>query len=420
MIEATNRPAVQTPARAATRTQARPLHLVMDVPLLLVVFTLLVFGLVMVYSASWDFSYAVYGSSSQIFTRQLMFLGLGIVATLVATFLDYHYWRRLAVPAMLATIFGLLAVLVVSEARHGAVRTLSSGSYMPSELAKITTVLYLSVWLYSKRNQLSDINFGLIPLAGIIGLVSGLILRQPDLSAAATVVFLGGMLFFLAGGDLKQIFVLVVVIVMVGWVVVQIHPTGSRRIASYLEGIQDPTQASYHVRRSLEAFVKGGVFGVGIGKADTKLTGLPVPPTDSIFAVVAEETGLVGTTFLLGLYSLLVWRGMTIARRAPDILGSLMAAGLTLWIAMEAFINMAVMVGLLPFAGNALPFISAGGSNLIVSLTGVGILMNVARMSKMETIQRERTVHAAVGVRRRDRRGRVSRAGRFTSARRQG
>jgi cell division protein FtsW len=402
--------------------QKKRVYLGVDVPLLMVVFTLVVFGAVMLYSASWDFSWYIYDSPTYIFTRQMLWLGVGIAAAFFFAWLDYHYWRKFAVPAMLGAVGALFAVLVINEVRHGSVRTLSAGSYMPSELAKIVTILYLSIWLYSKRNQLSDVNFGLLPLAGIIGLVSGLILRQPDLSAAATIVFLGGMLFFLAGGDLKQIAILVVVAVLVGWIVVQVNPTGSRRVAAYLEGLRDPTQASYHVRRSLEAFVKGGFFGVGIGRADTKLTGLPVPPTDSIFAVIGEETGVAGSVFMIGLFALFIWRGLAIARRAPDMLGSLIAAGLTLWIVMEAFINMAVMVGLLPFAGNALPFISAGGSNLVVSLAAVGIMMNIARASKAQqpeerTRPREGATNAATGVRRSQRRRRVSRARRAASAR---
>jgi cell division protein FtsW len=135
--------------------------------------------------------------------------------------------------------------------------------------------------------------------------------------------------------------------------------------------------------------VKGGWLGVGIGKADTKHTGLPVPPTDSIFAVIGEETGVIGSAFTLGLYTLLLWRGMEIARRAPDLLGSLLAGGLTLWVAMEAYINMAVILGLVPFAGNALPFVSSGGSSLVSSLVAMGIVMSVSRVSERE----ERETH---------------------------
>jgi cell division protein FtsW len=191
-------------------------------------------------------------------------------------------------------------------------------------------------------------------------------------------------MFFLAGGDLRQILIVVVVTLMVGWFVVMANDTGRARVASYWVGVQDPTAAPYHVQRSLEAFVKGGWFGAGIGKADTKHTGLPVPPTDSIFAVIGEETGVIGSFFTLGLYTLLLWRGMEIARRAPDLLGALLAGGLSLWVAMEAYINMAVILGLIPFAGNALPFVSSGGSSLVSSLIAMGIVMNVSRVSERE------------------------------------
>jgi cell division protein FtsW len=290
------------------------------------------------------------------------------------------------------------------------------GSIQPSELAKLVTVIYLAVWLYSKHEYLSDINFGLLPLAGILGALGGLIFVQPDLSAVITILFLGGTLFFLAGGDLRQIGIMLVVAVLVGWLVVAVNQTGGERVASYLVGLKDPTNASYHVQRSLEAFVNGGWFGVGIGNARTKLTGLPVPPTDSIFAVVGEETGVLGSTTLVVMYVILLWRGLGIARRAPDLLGTLLAAGLSLWIAMEALVNMAVMLNLLPFAGNALPFISAGGSNLVVSLAAVGILMNISRSSVRVKENEGRSFIAVVDLRGRNRRRRVSRSRRAASS----
>lgn len=393
----------------------RLVQLGIDVPMVLVVATLMIFGLLMVYSASWDYSFILTGSPTRIFARQVLWMVLGLLAATILAFLNYHYWRRLAVPAMGVTILALIAVLFISEERHGAVRTILGGSIQPSELAKLVTVIYLSVWLYSKQGQLSDVSFGLVPLAGILGFVGGLIFVQPDLSAVLTIFFLGGVLFFLAGGDLRQIGLLVVVALLVGWLVVVVNRTGSERVASYLAGLKDPTHASYHVQRSLEAFVRGGWFGVGIGNAQTKLTGLPVPPTDSIFAVVGEETGVLGSTFLVGLYSILLWRGLGIARRAPDLLGTLLAAGLSLWLAMEAFVNMAVMLNLLPFAGNALPFISAGGSNLMVSMAAIGILINISRLSNRTQAEDGRSYVAVIDLRRRDRRRRVSRARRGAS-----
>ncbi len=372
---------VKATGRKAPESKKRLVKLGVDVPMLLVLITLLIFGTLMVYSASWDFSLAIYDSATFIFERQLLWIGIGVLLAVGAAFFDYHRWKRLAVPAMLVTILGLAAVLIASEIRLGAARSLFEGSYQPSELAKIVVIIYLAVWLHSKREHLHDVSFGLIPLAGILGFVGGLIFLQPDLSAVLTVIALGGLLFFLAGGDLKQIVVLLVVAAVVGWLVVSVSPTGQIRVASYLDGIRDPTEASYHVRRSLEAFVKGGWFGVGIGKADTKLTGLPVPPTDSIYAVIGEETGVFGALGVVFLYGALLWRGLKIAHRAPDLLGALLAGGLSIWIVLEAFINMAVMVGLAPFAGNALPLVSAGGSSMVVSMLAMGIILNVSRLA---------------------------------------
>ena len=383
-----------------------------DIPLLLIVVALLVFGLVMLYSASWDFSLGAYGDPMQMFTRQALWMGLGIVGAAILTTFDYHRWRKLVLLTMALTIILLISVLLLSELRFNAKRSFFSGSVQPSELAKLVSIIYLAVWMFSKRQSLQNIQLGLIPLGMILGIVGGLIYLQPDLSAAGTVLILGGLLFFLAGGDLKQITLLMIVAVIGGWMVVRISPTGAERVGDFLKGIKDPTQASYHVRRSFEAIVNGGIFGTGIGRGETKLLGLPVPPTDSIFAVVAEELGLIGSVGLIGLYAALVWRGMVIARRAPDMLGTLLASGLSLWIGLEALINMAVMVGLMPFAGNALPFISAGGSNLVVSLAAIGILLNISRQSGVTVEEGNdwRSFGAVVDLRWRNRRRRVSRA----------
>ena len=383
-----------------------------DVPLLLTIVALLVFGLVMLYSASWDFSLGAYGDPMQMFSRQVLWMAMGILGAAFLSRFDYHHWRRLVLLAMALTIILLVGVLLLSELRFNAKRAFIDGSVQPSELAKLVSIIYLAVWMFSKRQSLQDIQLGLIPLGMILGIVGGLIYLQPDLSAAGTVLILGGLLFFLAGGDLKQISVLLIAALLMGWIVVRASPTGAERVGDFLNGIKDPTQASYHVRRSFEAIVNGGLFGTGIGRGVTKLLGLPVPPTDSIFAVVAEELGLVGSVILISLYSALVWRGMVIARRAPDMLGTLLASGMSLWIGLEALINMAVMVGLMPFAGNALPFISAGGSNLVVSLAAIGILLNISRQSGVTVEEGNdwRSFGAVVDLRWRNRRRRVSRA----------
>jgi cell division protein FtsW len=383
-----------------------------DIPLILVVVALAVFGLIMLYSASFDFSFNEFGSPTYMFSRQVRWLGIGILLAVVLSLFDYHHWRKVVVFAMLGTIALLMTVLFINEIRLGASRSLYEGSYQPSEVAKLISIIYIAVWLYAKRDFLHDISLGLIPLGVILGIIGGLIYLQPDLSAAGTVLVLGGLLFFLAGADIKQIVFILILAVFMGWVIVQFSVTGQDRVASFLAGLEDPTHASYHVQRSFEAVIKGGFFGVGLGQADTKLTGLPFAPTDSIFAVVAEELGLFGSLLLMSLYAVLVWRGLVIARRAPDMLGTLLASGVTFWIGIEALINMAVMVGLMPFAGNALPFISAGGSNLVSTLSAIGIILNVSRQSG-ESIRKEendrRSFGAVVDLRRGDGRRSVPR-----------
>jgi cell division protein FtsW len=386
-----------------------------DLPLLLIMATMLTFGLIMVHSASTDFSLRFHGDPWQIFLRQILWIVLGVAAAYVASRFDYHRWRTWILPVMIGTLGLLIAVLLVGEAHLNSIRSLFRGSIQPAELAKLVTIIYLSVWLHSKREQFHDITWGLIPMAFILGSIGGLIYLQPDISATATIFMLGGLLFFLAGGDLRQIIVLFLVALLAGFLIVQVSDTGRARIDSFWLGIQDPMAVDYHVQRSLEAVVKGGLFGVGIGLAETKLLGLPLTATDSIFAVIAEELGIMGAIFTIALYTGIVWRGMRIAAKAPDLLGTLLATGLVFWIAAEAAINILAMVGLMPFAGNALPFISAGGSSMLVSLVAIGVLLNISQQSKQRTEKQEgerRDYGAVLDLRRRNRRRGLSRIGR--------
>ena len=389
----------------------RPARLGFDVPLLMVVISLILFGMLMVYSASADYSFQVYGSPSYIFMRQLRWLGLGSLVMIFLALMDYHYWKKFALILMGAAIFALMAVLIIQDTRLGSVRSLFRGSVQPSELAKFGIVIYLSVWLNNRRDMLRNMYLAMIPLSVIMGVVGGLIALQPDLSAVVTIGLLGTLMFFLAGGSLKHFLFMMAIGFIVGAVVLSsgLFPTGPDRMNSFLAGLKDPLQYSEHVRRSLEAFMRGGWLGVGIGRSQTKLNGLPFPHTDSVFAVVGEETGVLGAGILVILYMVFLWRGWMITRNAPDGLGILLCGGLTFWLAMEALINMLVMVGLLPFAGNALPFISSGGSNLIVVLASIGIILNISRMSEKSKQREEKGFNAVVNLRGGDRRRRVSR-----------
>ena len=312
--------------RSNTRTNAARLNLGVDVPLFLTIIALLVFGLLMLYSASWEYSVSIMGQRpSYMLERQVRFpYSWGCRWRSAAFFFDYHRIKKFVIPMMVVTLIMLLLVIFyVNEVRLGARRGLFQGSIQPSELAKLVVIIYLAFWLDAKKDLLHQFSFGLLPMAAILGISSALILFQPDLSAAATIFIIGGMMFFMGGGDLKQILPSLDVALFVGILLISVYSTGQERISSFIEGIRDPKLASYHVVRSFEAIVRGGFFGAGIGRANTKFTGLPVAPTDSIFAVIAEETGIFGACVTIFLFIYFLWRGLTIARRAPDMLGRL-------------------------------------------------------------------------------------------------
>ena len=394
-------------ARTELKPESSRLDLAIDLPFLIIVAALLVFGLLMLYSASWDVSWQAKDDVNYFFTRQLIWLVIGLVSAVFLYFIDYHRWERnkFAVLAIVFTVGLLFLVLILGD------RALIGGkSVQPSELAKLVVVIYLAVWLDAKGDKIKQIDFGIIPLAVILGTLGGLIAIQTDVSASVTVFALGLILFYMAGGSLLQILVLLVISSGLGAGIVAIRkPEVYQRIIDFWVGIRDiNTIGSEQIAKSFTSFINGGWFGVGLGKGVAKLLLLPVPHTDSIFAVIGEELGFVGATILVILFALLLWRGMHIAKQALDGLGSLLAAGLVFWIVFEAFVNIAVIIGLLPVAGNPLPFVSQGGSNLVVTLSAVGIILGIARQTELERRKQERrSLGAVVNLRGRDRRGSV-------------
>jgi len=381
------------------------LHLGIDVPFLVCVLALLAIGLLMVYSAGWEYSVTTLGEKPDyLFLRQVQFVVIGIIAAGIIYAIDYHRFKKLLFPMMAVVIFLLVLVsFVYGETRLGARRALFQGSIQPSEFAKLATVIYLAFWLYAKQDVLQNLKFGLFPLMAILGVIAGLIMAQPDLSAVITVILMGGIMFFIGGGNIRQIIIVMLVVLVLGSLLIFVYPTGRQRMGEFISGLQDPQNASYHTQRSIEAIVKGGFWGVGIGHATTKFTGLPVAPTDSIFAVIAEELGIFGSTIVILLFLFFLWRGLYISNRAPDLLGKLLSAGITIWIFVESAINICVMVNIMPMAGNALPFISAGGSSMITVMAGVGFIMNVSRATAhQKNIEEGRPLDEVVDLRRDD------------------
>jgi cell division protein FtsW len=288
-------------------------------------------------------------------------------------------------------VAALAAVLLVGATKFNAQRSFFNGSVQPSELAKLAIILYLAVWLDSKSDRLHEMGYGIGPFGIIVGVVAGLILLQPDLSAAATVVIVSAFMFFISGADILQMGLVAGAGAVSAFLVLQISSTGRARLADYIAGLQNLTQASWQVQQAAIAFINGGVLGRGLGESHQKFGFLPTPHTDSIFAIVGEELGLIGCIVLILLFVALAWRGFRIASGARDQLGAMLASGIVCWVLLEAIVNIAVMVGLLPFAGNALPFISYGGSNLVMSLTAVGVLLSVSRREKTDEAIPRRT-----------------------------
>jgi len=350
-----------------------------DYALVLAVAGLLVVGMMMVYSATFDWSYQVHESSFRIASRQFLWVGLGVAVMAAVASVPYDRWQQWAVPIMGGALLLLVMVLLIGDDRFGARRSFLNGSIQPGELVKPAMVIYVAAWLASKGEQVRDVTYGLIPFAVLIGVIAGLIVMQPDLSTAVLLVLTALAMFFFAGADILQL--AIGAIISGGTFIVLIDQLAHARLRvdDYLLTLNDPTHVSHHIQQALIALGSGGFFGVGLGQGQQKLGYLPAPHTDSIFAVLGEELGFVGCLLVIGLFVLFSYRGFKIALGAPNAFAALMACGITCWLAFQALINIAVMTGLIPFTGVALPFISSGGSAMVVSLAGVGLLLSVSR-----------------------------------------
>jgi cell division protein FtsW len=348
---------------------------------LIVVVLLVAIGTMMVYSATFDWSYQEFGSPTVIFMQHVRNLVIAVVVFLTAALVDYRMLKRFAVILLLVTIGSLIAVLVFGDNTFGARRAFFQGSYQPGEVAELTMLIYMAAWLGSKRTKVASFAFGLIPFMVLMGIVVVLVSLQPDLSTAATIIMVCGLMFFLAGANLTQLATVAAIVIAGGIIFSQRLDYTENRLDSFIAGLTDLSEANHHAQQAIIAFLNGGWFGRGLGQGLQKFGFLPAPHTDSIFAVIGEELGVVGASFVLLLYIVLVIRGLHIARRAPDMFGTLLATGVTLWIATKALLNIATMLSLIPTTGISLPFLSFGGSSLVVIMAGAGLLLSISRVT---------------------------------------
>jgi cell division protein FtsW len=336
---------------------------------------LVALGLMMVYSATSDLGYREYGDAAYFFRRQLLWLGIGLVAMFVAIRLPYWYWMNFSIPILGVTLILLFLVIV----RGG--RLLFGQSISPAELAKLAMIIYIGHWLSTKEGVLGKLPYGLLPFTIMVGVITGLVVAQPDISEAIVIVLVAMIMFFFAGADVMQFTIGIVGGSATFAFVITKLPHAMGRLLPYLEEIRDPLHGTnYQLSEGLLALGSGGIPGFGAGNGRMKFQWLPAAHTDSIFAIVGEELGLVGCLLVIGLFALVAYRGLRIAAQAPDSFGQLLASGITCWIVGQALMNMAVVTGTIPFTGIALPFISLGGSSLVTSLVGIGIMLNVSRV----------------------------------------
>ncbi len=351
-----------------------------DYVLLGAVVILLIIGLIMVFSVTFPprLQQGAQNPQSE-FVKQAIYAAIGMFALLVFARVDYRLWGRGALIMMGVTLLLLIVVLFTSPVNN-ARRWLFDGSIQPAELAKFTMVVYMAKWLSSKGEKLRQVTYGVVPFAIIVGVVCGLIVLQPNMSTAIIIALCALAMFFIAGADLVQLLLLGISGGVVAAIVVMKTPYQMER---FLVFIQNPLTLSdregYQVVQTLIALASGGLFGRGIGAGYGKFGFVPTPQTDSIFALLGEEMGLIGTWLVLGLFLFLVYRGFRIAAKASDPFGQVLAAGLTFWLIFQAFVNIGVITATIPFTGVPLPFISSGGSSLVVALASIGVLLNISR-----------------------------------------
>lgn len=357
-------------------------HRQMDYGLAVAVLALVSIGLIMVYSASLFVGLYYEGSAEYYFLRQLFGGIMGVIGIVVIQTFDYRLFRRFSTATMLGTLLLLFVVLVIGDTLFGARRGLYQGSFQPSELAKLITIFYVADWLSSKGERIKDFGLGLVPFVFVVGIVGGLIAVQPDLSTAILIVLIGFTMFFIAGARWSHFIAILLVGVAAVVLLIQIFPHAAERWDDYVTMIQDPSEVEWHTMQIFYGLARGGVPGQGLGNSFQKTGPLPVPHSDSILAVVGEELGLVGCLVVLGLLAYIGVRGYRIVVETVDPYGQMLALGITSWLVYQALVNASVIVGIIPFTGLPLPFVSYGGSSMLISLLGVGVLLNISQQNK--------------------------------------
>jgi cell division protein FtsW len=356
-----------------------------DIILLLVTLILVTVGTAMIYSSSSILAQQKFNDGQYFIKKQLIFVVLGLISMVILTKIDYTTWKKAAYPGIILSLIMLVLLFIpdVGLKRGGATRWLNMGlfSFQVSEMVKIAMVVFLAHLLARKAHLLKKFSRGVLIPSAITAVVIFLILMEPDFGTAVIIASILILMLCLAGSRMTHLMFLAAAFIPVGvWL---IFHKGYRlaRLTVFLDPWKDASNTGFQIIQSLISFGSGGFGGVGIGDGMQKLFYLPEPHTDFILSIIAEESGFIGVSIVIILFSIFVFRGFMIAIKAPDLFGTLLAAGLTMVIAMEAFINIAGVMGLIPLKGLALPFLSYGGSSFVMSMIAIGILLNISTQS---------------------------------------
>jgi cell division protein FtsW len=362
-----------------------------DFLLLFLTFVLVCFGLAMVFSAS-SMTSAFIHKDPWFFTRkQLIAVGLGAVGMLICMNMHYTKFKKLVIPAFFGTVFMLILVIFTDKA-NGAASWFSFGKFgiQPTEFAKLVVILYLASLISNKEEKFRDFKKGLLPALVVVGFVSFLIMLQPDLGSCFILLACSGIVIIVGGSNLKHIFTLGTGLAAIGGMVVALYllmgKTGTdgnqyrvNRLTSFIDPFSDHSNTGYQVVQSLYAFGHGGLSGAGFGQGIQKLHYLPEAHNDFIFAIIGEELGFIGIALFILIFLLFIWRGILVAVRSPDMFGMVAGVGIMGMFAFQTLINIGGVTGSIPLTGVTLPFISAGGSSMMVSLISMGVMLSISR-----------------------------------------
>ncbi len=353
-----------------------------DWGLMAIVTAMLIYGLVMVFSASYPYSILGENQNPWYFVGlQLAWIGVGLAVMLVAARIPYMVWEKWSVALIALTLIVLIVLLVFGSERFGATRTFVGGRIQPSQPAKVIITIYVAAWLASKGSRIRNVSVGLLPFSVGMGFLTVLIVLQPSISTAVLIVVTASVMFFIAGAAVGQLAVILAGASATFWLIIRYSSYAGDRLWNYIDSIGNPlTSNEFQVQQTVQALTTGGPTGVGIGRGTAQMPGfVPLAWSDNIYAVIGEELGLIGTLLVIVLFGLLAYRGLTIAMRTRDPFGMLLAIGLTTMITIQAMLNMAVVVAVVPPTGVPLPFFSYGGSSLVTAMAAIGLLFSISR-----------------------------------------